>query len=147
MNHRKELETTKVNYMVKFGSLENEVNQSISKNNVLKNKIKKIKKFMVSLCKLIEEQQQELNNQNKQKRGTDQQTHGGNGMDDDTDSDNEKLPTLELLCHKVKTLMTDLIEVKIQRFKRNSARKSIMRGPRSYAGDVESLFNGEKSQK
>ena len=57
MNHRKELETTKVNYMVKFGSLENEVNQSISKNNVLKNKIKKIKKFMVSLCKLIEEQQ------------------------------------------------------------------------------------------
>ena len=57
MSHRKELEATKVNYMVKFGSLENEVNQSISKNNVLKNKIKKIKKFMVSLCKLIEEQQ------------------------------------------------------------------------------------------
>ncbi len=57
MQSRKDLETNKVNYMVKFGNLENEINTSISKNTVLKSKIKKIKKFMLALCKIIEETQ------------------------------------------------------------------------------------------
>lgn len=43
--------------MVKFGNLENEINTSISKNTTLKSKIKKIKKFMLALCKIIEESQ------------------------------------------------------------------------------------------
>jgi len=41
--------------MIKVGNLEGEINQNINKNNVLKGKIKKIKKFMVALCKIIEE--------------------------------------------------------------------------------------------
>jgi hypothetical protein len=55
LNSRKELETNKINFMVKFGNLENEINASIGKNTVLKSKIKKIKKFMLALCKMIEE--------------------------------------------------------------------------------------------
>lgn len=51
------METSKVNYMIKFGNLENEINQNISKNNILKGKIKKIKKFMLALCKIMEESQ------------------------------------------------------------------------------------------
>ena len=41
--------------MIKSGNLENEINQNITKNNVLKAKIKKIKKFMLALCRIIEE--------------------------------------------------------------------------------------------
>lgn len=41
--------------MIKCGNLENEITQNIAKNNILKAKIKKIKKFMLALCKIIEE--------------------------------------------------------------------------------------------
>jgi len=69
-------------------------------------------------------------------------------MDDDTDSDNEKLPTLELLCQKVKTLMTDQVEVRIKQFKKSQIRKSFCKGPKSYGGEVENLFKGDNySQK
>ena len=55
LSHRKEIEKSKINYMVKNNGLENEVNQVIFKNNILKSKIKKIKKFMVALSSLIED--------------------------------------------------------------------------------------------
>ncbi|CDW87122.1 run and fyve domain-containing protein 1-like [Stylonychia lemnae] len=118
MSQRKEFETGKVNQMIKLGNLENEVNQSISKNNVLKGKIKKIKKFMLALSKIMEDSQVQdqgqKDDQNKQNQG-----FQNKGVDNDTDSDNEKLPTLELLCHQVKRLMTEMLEVKMKKLRAN----------------------------
>lgn len=70
------------------------------------------------------------------------------GVDNDTDSDNEKLPTLELLCHKVKTLMNDHLELRIKKFKsRRHSMYHFHHGPKSYGGgdNTESMFNGGMS--
>lgn len=58
----------------------------ISKNNNLKAKIKKIKRFMIALCKIISEAQAKYQEKDENKRGRPFKHEGG---DNDTDSDNQ----------------------------------------------------------
>jgi hypothetical protein len=55
------MEKLKKTFTMKNNNLDNEVNMVIYKNNILKTKIKKIKKVMVSLSKVIEDTVNEQN--------------------------------------------------------------------------------------
>lgn len=52
---RQESESYKVSQYYKIENMEKEIQQTVEKNNVLKSKIKKIKKFMLSLSKIVAE--------------------------------------------------------------------------------------------
>ena len=68
-------------------------------------------------------------------------------IDDDTDSDNEKLPTLDLLCHQVKSVLSNVIDLKFKKLKArrrsyHNHTKSVLGGGSGSGDPYESLFLG-----
>jgi len=103
-----------LNYQL--STLESSLKQTIEKNNVLKIKIKRTRNFLQALSKIISEavsyEEPDIENDGLQGRQKGGESDFKRGFENDTDSENDKLPTLEYLCNQVKRLVSEYLENK-----------------------------------